>query len=138
MSNIEVSDEIRSNFHRFWDNFPFPVMLVHKDRTIIEANEAGAKLGCPVGTRCVDIGEKSYHAGCRANVALREQAGVREVGYHEHMGQVIDSYWVPLAGSDDLYVHFGIDITQYAAGRFFPNKQRHGGCGCDSHAHSHE
>lgn len=117
MNTIEVSDDIRNSFHLFWDNFPFPVMLVHKNRTIIEANKAGQAVGCPVGTRCVDMGEKNHHAGCRANVALREQSGIREVGYIEHMGVVLDSYWIPLAGADDLYVHFGIDITEFAADR---------------------
>jgi hypothetical protein len=41
MSSVTISDEIRSNFHLFWDNFPFPVMLTHKDRTILDANRAG-------------------------------------------------------------------------------------------------
>lgn len=122
MDTIEVSDDIRRNFHLFWDNFPFPVMLVHKNRTIIEANKSGQAVGCPVGTRCVDMGEKQHHAGCRANIALRDQAGVREVGFIEHMGVVLDSYWIPLAGAEDLYVHFGIDITEYAADRLIPSK----------------
>ena len=123
METIQVSEELRSNFHLFWDNFPSPVMLVHKNRTIIDANKAGQKIGCPVGMRCVDLGEKKHHAGCRANLALREQAGVREVSYVEHLGQVVDGYWVPLAGSEDLYIHFGIDITEYAAGHLFPTQK---------------
>lgn len=130
MSNIEISDEIRKNFHLFWDNFPFPVMLVYKDRTIIEANKAGQAIGCPVGTRCSDIGEKKFHAGCKANMALREQAGIREVAYVEFMGQVLDSYWVPLAGSEDVYLHFSVDITEYAADRLLPKKQEQSGCDC--------
>ena len=124
MSTIEISDDIRRNFHLFWDNFPFPVMLVYKDRTIIEANRAGQAVGCPVGTRCVDMGEKKFHAGCRANTALREQTGIREVGYIEHLGAVLDSYWIPLAGAEDLYVHFGIDITEFAAERLFPSPDK--------------
>lgn len=133
MSTIEIDAEIRRNFHLFWDNFPSPVMLVHKDRTILEANKAGQSLGCPVGTRCVDMGERKHHAGCRANAALREQAGVREVGCIEHLGVVMDSYWVPLNGSDDLFVHFGIDITEFAAERLIPQKCGENGsrtCSC--------
>lgn len=131
MSNIEISEEIRKNFHLFWDNFPFPVMLVYKDRTIIEVNKAGQAIGCPVGTRCSDIGEKEFHAGCKANKALREQAGIREVAYVEFMGRVLDSYWVPLAGSDNVFLHFSVDITEYAADRLLPKKQEQTGCGCD-------
>jgi len=132
MAIQQISEEIRSNFHLYWDNFPQPVMLVHKDRTIIETNRAGQTLGYPVGTRCVDLGEKQHHAGCRANLALSEQAGVREVAYSEHLEQVLDSYWVPLAGAADLYVHFGIDISEYAADRLFPKKAGNGGCNCGS------
>jgi hypothetical protein len=102
------------------------------DRTIIEANKAGQTFGCPVGSRCVDIGEKKHHAGCRANKALRDQTGVREVVYSELLGQVVDGYWIPLAGSEDLFVHFSIDITEYAADRLFPGKQGVAGSECGS------
>lgn len=122
MSTIEISDDIRRNFHLFWDNFPFPVMLVHRDRTIIDSNAAGKAIGCPVGTRCIDIGEKKHHACCLANTALQEGTGKRDVAYIEHMGLVLDSYWVPLAGVEDIYLHFSIDITAYAAERLFPGK----------------
>lgn len=132
MNTNEISDDIRSNFHLFWDNFPFPVMLVHKDRTIIEANKAGQTFGCPVGSRCVDIGEKKHHAGCRANKALRDQTGVREVVYSELLGQVVDGYWIPLAGSEDLFVHFSIDITEFAAERLIPKKCGEAGSDCNS------
>lgn len=132
MSTIEISDEIRKNFHLFWDNFPFPVMLVRKDRTILEANKPGQEIGCPVGTKCVDIGEMKHHAGCRANKALREGTGVREVSYVEHMGQVVDGYWIPLAGVEDVYVHFCIDITEFAADRLFPKTCGESGSACGS------
>ena len=70
--------------------------------------------------RCVDIGEKKRHAGYRANKALREQTGGRSVAYSGFLDKVIDSYWVPLADVDDIFEHFGIDFTEYAAGRLFP------------------
>jgi hypothetical protein len=132
MHQIEVAEETLRNFHLFWDNFPSPVMLVHKDRTIIEVNKAGQEIGCPIGARCVDLGEKSHHAGCRANKALRDQIGVREVAYYDHLNQVIDGYWIPLAGAADLYVHFGIDITEFAAERLLPQQKAKGTHGCDS------
>lgn len=130
--SIEISEEIRRNFHLFWDNFPAPTMLVHKDRTIVEVNKAGQEIGCPVGMRCIDLGEKKHHAGCRANKALKEQTGVHEVSYLEHLGQVVDGYWIPLAGSEEFYVHFGIDLTEYAAERLFPAKSGCAGSDCGS------
>jgi len=107
-------------------------MLVYKDRTIIEANKAGQASGCPVGTRCVDIGEKKHHAGCRANKALREQAGEREVAYYDHIGIVLDSYWIPLSGAEDIFIHFSIDITEYAADRLIPGKSGETQAGCST------
>lgn len=132
MNTDAISDDIRNGFYLFWDNFPSPTMLVHRDRTIIAANRAGRELGCPVGTKCIDMGEKKHHAGCRANLALRGQAGVREVSYIPHMGQVVDGYWIPLAGAEDLFVHFGIDITEYAADRLFPKECGEVGSACGS------
>ena len=73
MEQTAIPQALSSNFHLFWDNFPFPVMLVRKDRTIVDLNKAGAALGCVPGARCVDIGKKEDHKGCLANVALKEQ-----------------------------------------------------------------
>jgi len=123
---IEVSDEIRRNFKLFWDNFPFAVTLVYKDRTIVEVNKAAQELGYPVGIRCIDMGEKKHHAHCKAHIALRDKTGVRTVAYYDFLEKVIDGYWIPLAGSEDLFVHFGIDITPYAAESLFP------ACGADA------
>lgn len=121
MNQTEVTEEIRRNFHLFWDNFPFPVMLVHKDRTIIDRNKLGETVGYTPGSRCVDIGSSEDHRGCQANLALREQTAKRVVGYVEPAKAVFDSYWIPLAGSEDLYLHFFTDITEYAAERLFPS-----------------
>ena len=137
MEKAAISEEVSRNFHLFWDNFPFPVMLVRKDRTIVELNQAGQAMGCVPGTRCADIGKKEDHRGCLANQALQEQSAKRVVAYVESYGVVLDSYWVPLAGAEDLYLHFSVDITEFAAGRMFPGKghgQGHGkgagSCGC--------
>ena len=132
MKQVETTEELSHNFHLFWDNFPFPVMLIHKDRTIVDLNKAGKAMGCIPGTRCVDIGKKEDHTGCMANLALQEQTAKRVVAYQECYGRVLDSYWAPLAGEEDLYLHFSIDITEYAAGRMFPKKEcgEGDGCGC--------
>jgi len=135
MQKHEVSEELIRNFHIFWDNYPFPVMLVYKDRTILEVNKAGEAAGCQTGTRCIDTGKKEDHAGCLANQALKEQSAKRVVAYAENMGLVVDGYWVPLAGEQDIYLHFFADITEYAAEKMFPRKEiteesHCGSCNC--------
>lgn len=122
MAAHQISDEILRNFHLFYDNFPFPVMLVHKDRTIIDVNRIGAEVGYPTGVRCVDLGQKEHHKFCLANKAFKEQTAARLVAYFDFTGTVLDSYWIPLAGSDELYVHYGADITEWAAERLLPQQ----------------
>lgn len=132
MQKPEISEELIRNFHIFWDNYPFPVMLVYKDRTILDINHAGVAAGCVSGTRCVDTGKREDHAGCLANQALKEGTAKRVVAYAENMGMVIDGYWVPLAGEQDIYLHFFADITEYAADRMFPKKEAAEDTGCKS------
>jgi len=133
METTAISPELSKNFHLFWDNYPFPVMLVRKDRTIVALNKVATALGCVPGTRCVDIGKKEDHCGCLANQALKEQEAKRVVAYQASYNMVLDSYWIPLAGVDDLYLHFSADITEYAAERMFPAKEcgeAKEGCSC--------
>ena len=132
MNCNEISEELLRNFHLFWDNFPFPVMLVHKDRTIIDRNKAGEAAGYTAGSRCTDLGNMEDHKGCLANFALREQSAKRVVGYVKPAGAVFDTYWIPLAGSEDLYLHFFTDITEYAAERLIPTKRGTGNSSCSS------
>jgi hypothetical protein len=129
MAAHQISDEIRSNFHLFYDNFPFPVMLVHKDRTILAMNKTAETVGYQTGIRCIDMGQKEHHKACLANKALSEQTATRLVAYFDFAGAVLDSYWIPLAGSDELFVHYAADITQWAAESLRP-KQGDAGAGC--------
>ncbi|SHK11962.1 hypothetical protein SAMN02745216_02920 [Desulfatibacillum alkenivorans DSM 16219] len=113
MNNMEVEQEILDGFHLFWDNFPFPVMLNNKDRLIVDCNKAGKALGYAPGTYCYEQGGKEMHKGCLAGKAMKQQSAVRKVGMIDALGMVIDTYWIPLPGREDLFVHFGIDITEY-------------------------
>ena len=120
MPTHQISDETRRNFHLFCDNFPFPVMLVHKDRTILAVNKTGKDEGYPTGVRCVELGKKEHHQACLANQALAAQTAKRMVGYFDFRGAVLDSYWIPLAGSEELFLHFAADITEWAKDSLIP------------------
>ncbi|QEM70145.1 hypothetical protein FO488_06060 [Geobacter sp. FeAm09] len=134
MEQNTISEELSRNFHLFWDHFPSPVMLVRKDRTIIDRNRAAEAMGCIPGTRCIDSGRKEDHQRCLAGKALQEQSAKRLVTYAGNLGLVVDGYWIPLAGERDLYLHFFIDITPYAADRLFPHGSRDekSTCGAES------
>ncbi len=120
MQATEISNELRQNFHINWDNFPFPVMLIQKDRMILAINRTAQEIGIPEGVRCTDLSAGDGCKRCKANQALKEQSGKRLVSYYEPMEKVLDSYWIPLAGEEDLYLHFGIDITEYVSEQQFP------------------
>ncbi|UFS72259.1 hypothetical protein LPW11_08710 [Geomonas sp. RF6] len=120
--SIEINEEISRNFHLFWDNYPAPVMLIQKDRTILGVNKAALAAGYPVGVRCIDLGEKKHHEGCAADQALQEGKAVRAVVYLAHLGIVGAVNWIPLAGSSDLFLHFIDDLTEHASERLFPAK----------------
>jgi hypothetical protein len=133
METAALNEETSRNFHLFWDNFPFPVMLVHRNRTILDRNKAAEAVGLTTGTRCVDLGNKEDHKGCLANKALDGQTPMRTVAYVEAYGAVLDSYWIPLAGEKDLYIHYSADISAYAAESMFPLKVEAGPAhGCSS------
>lgn len=122
MTTHQLSDEIRKNFHLFWDNHPAAVILIHKDRTIMEINKVAEERGYPVGVQCISMGEKKHHACCKLNIAVREKSAARDVDYIDFLGQVVDTYWIPLAGAEDFYIHFANDITEWAKESLIPKK----------------
>ncbi|WP_029917473.1 hypothetical protein [Pelobacter seleniigenes] len=124
MDHTQISQDIIKHFHLYWDNFTAPVILVHKDRTVIAVNKAAEPMGCIPGTRCSDRGPKEAHQNCLANFALKGNRTERSVEYVNMVGMVLDTYWIPLAGEPDLYIHFGIDITPYASDKMFPESMK--------------
>lgn len=92
-------------------------------------NRKAGEVGYQTDIRCADLGKKEHPKGCLANQALKEQTTNRLVAYFDYTGSVLDSYWIPLADSDELYVHYGADITEWASERLFP-KQCDGGVDC--------
>lgn len=122
MAPHEIPEETSRNFHLFYDNFPFPAILVHKDRTILDRNRKAEEVGYPLGTRCIDMGEKEHHKICLANQALRGGNATRLVAYIDFTGMVMDTYWIPLAGSDEYFVHYAADISEWASERLLPKR----------------
>ena len=119
MSDIALSQDIHAHFHLFWDNFPYPVMMIRKDRTILDRNRAAEAMGYVPGTRCIEYGPKKAHKGCLAHLALRENTAKSKVDYVDFMDAVLSAHWIPLLDNDEVYIHFNIDITEHAAERFF-------------------
>jgi hypothetical protein len=119
-ANTEVSPEIFKAFHLMWDMFPTPVFLLRKDRTIIDFNRTAKDRGVRLGMKCYQLsGDDCIHKQCLGNSALEEGVGKRSVGYYAPSKRFVDSYWLPIEGQKDLFVHFAIDITKYANPKLF-------------------
>ena len=122
--NAAVDPDILKAFHAMWDIFPFPVLLLRKDRTILDCNQTAKDKGVRLSTKCFQLsGNADIHKHCLGNTALEQGVAKRLVSYSPVRKQVLDSYWLPLSGEGDLFIHFGIDITEYAKPELFPETE---------------
>lgn len=107
-----VEQKILDAFEVMWGPFPEPVMLIHKDRTILARNEMARTAGIPAGVKCYSLqpkGERKSCQQCKANLALRERRAM--CTEETENGSRIIGYWMPLKDEDEVYVHFGIGVA---------------------------
>lgn len=97
------------SFHLMWGNFPEPVMLIHKNREIIAVNALCTSIGRTPGSRCIEQGALEAHAGCLANEALQQQKATYKKIVHGEKN--IISYWLPIEGFPEYFIHFGVGLT---------------------------
>lgn len=120
MEESNSIEDVTSSFLLMWGNYPSPVMLLKKNHTIIEVNEAGKTLGIQKDTKCYSLrGQNTICDGCKASSALKKGEGLRHVAYSKDFQIILDSYWIPLKESSEYYVHFGNDITGYCKDEVF-------------------
>jgi hypothetical protein len=109
-----VSREVLAVFDAMWGLHPSPVMLIKANRDIVAVNERMKKLGVSPGIKCFQLtGKDRICKGCRGNEALKEGKGKREGAWQAQLNMFADTYWSPVKGRKDLYVHFGNDITPF-------------------------
>lgn len=101
-------------FDAMWGLHPSPVLLIKANRDIVAVNEVGRKLGVKPGTKCFQLsGNDHICDGCQANAALKECTARRAAAWHAKLNMFMDTYWIPVRGQEDLYVHFFNDLTPY-------------------------
>jgi len=112
------SADICKSFRLMWDGFPHPVLLIQKNRKILDANQSARDLGVPAGIRCRDISPdpdkcKNY---CQADAALERGKPKRLLSRQN--GKFSATYWIPLNQvSGGLYLHFVVDLPGCAGRR---------------------
>lgn len=108
---LGVSKNTIEAFHLMWDYFPHGVMLLKKNRDIVAVNKRTRERGIKEGTKCYQIGgQTEIHKYCLANKALETRITQRLVNHDKTKGRITDTYWVPLATEDGLYLHFMVNI----------------------------
>jgi hypothetical protein len=119
--NDAIKKETIEAFNLMWDELPHVVFLLKKSREVIAVNKTAKAYGINPGIKCYELtGKTKVCDACKANAALKECTAMRHTGYEEKVGMVMDTYWLPIAGEKDLYVHFSIDITEFAKPEMFP------------------
>jgi hypothetical protein len=116
MSDTKNDPRLVEAFQLMWGNFPEPMMLVHRDRTILAVNDACAVQGTTAGTKCFSYNpvpsdvENDACKACQANKALKAGSAIACDGEFGG-GQRIRGYWVPLKGSSEVYIHGYTTLT---------------------------
>lgn len=120
----EIKPEVISAFNMMWGLHPGPVMLVHVSRKIMAVNEAANKLGIAAGIFCYSLsGNSKVCPVCFANKALKQGQGIRNSAYVPAKKAFMDAFWIPIAGEQDLYIHFGNNISEYVRPELFPSPE---------------
>ena len=117
--NPAINPDVLKAFHLMWNSFPSSALLVARNRTVQACNQAAIEKGLAVGMKCFQLSSDGVHKHCKANAALSEGVGQRTVVYAPATNKVNNSFWLPIAGEKDLFVHVVIDITQYAKPELF-------------------
>lgn len=108
---FEAPQELVEAFSLMWGTYPNPASLVHKSRTIIVVNESCHQGGRTPGMNCAKWDSPERHKGCLANQTLKTQQPLyKEI--HNEQG-VSRTYWLPVPGYPDYYVHFGTGLIPW-------------------------
>lgn len=112
MKSVEQS--VLEAFDTMWGLYPEPVMLVHANRDVLAVNQKAKDSGISEGIKCFSLYPRDRVCpGCLANKMLKSGEAQRKVAVSPQNGGCVDGYWIPVKGLDDVYVHFGNDITDY-------------------------
>ncbi len=105
-----TEEELIKAFHQMWDNYPESVRLIHRSFRVVAGNKKYIATGGTINTKC-NVGDPSFHKGCQAMNCLKLRE-TRTVSV-DMDGIAWESYWVPVEGSEDYYVHFTNGVNAY-------------------------
>jgi len=105
-----TDEKLIESFHAFWNNYPYMVRLIRRDRIVLAVNKASADAGLSAGELCSAVGAKEAHAGCLSNQSLKEKQAK-----HQLAGDGLRlKFWIPVEGREDVFVHFSVPATEFS------------------------
>ena len=106
---MKTKEELIEAFHLMWDRYPEQVRLIDRSFLVIAGNPAYTQAGGQTGVRC-NVGDPAFHRGCQAMTALN--TGETRTTKTEVGGVTWESFWVPVAGEEDYYIHFTNGLSE--------------------------
>jgi len=94
-----------------WGKYNEPVRLIDRNFNIVAVNEASKVMGDVAGVKCNATNSSQMHKGCKAMVALK--TNVAQVMTSEKDGIQWTSFWIPVSGFPDHYIHFTNGMNEY-------------------------
>jgi len=104
-----TEEELIQAFHLMWENYPEAVRLIRRGFQVVAGNRVYLAQGGQIGGRC-NVGDPSLHRGCQAMNALNSRETRRK--QTEVYGVRWDSYWIPVEGTDEYFIHFTNGINE--------------------------
>lgn len=104
MDQANRENQLIESFKLMWGKYPGQVALIHRSFRILAVNEPCRLQGGIAGVMCCADNDCKPHPGCKAMLALKTNES--QIASLERGGVPISSYWVPVSGETDYYIHF--------------------------------
>ena len=106
----ETEKQLIKAFEMMWGNYNEPVRMIHRSYTVIAVNEACKAQGGVSGVKC-NATNPELHKGCMATQALNTKE-IKMIST-EREGILWTTYWIPVSGAPDYYIHFTNGLNEY-------------------------
>jgi len=102
-----TDEELIEQFHAMWDKFPGLARLIDAKHNVLAANPIARERGFVEGAICAKVGGPELHAKCKLNQMFATGQPMTD---HVLADRVRG--WIPVAGRDDVCVHFAVMIPE--------------------------
>jgi len=102
-----TDEELACQFHSMWDGFPGLARLVDANHNVLAANPVAIEKGFAEESLCAKVGSPEIHRQCKLARFFKEGQPIID-----HVLEDRVRGWMPVAGRDDVCVHFAVMIPE--------------------------